>query len=145
MSVPKKKRKIKDLNKKEAVGDLLDAFKEVLLGPELSHSHILDVPFDPSSLNQKLVVAPPEPAPTPVQEAKPPAVASPPPEEADLTWEDKEDKLDAENIQPNPPEPTVIDMKYQYKEGERSLSCFSQILVITVQLWFTSASHVLHW
>lgn len=29
MSAPKKKRKIKDLNKKEAVGDLLDAFKEV--------------------------------------------------------------------------------------------------------------------
>lgn len=29
MSVPKKKRKMKDLNKKEAVGDLLDAFKEV--------------------------------------------------------------------------------------------------------------------
>lgn len=29
VSVPKKKRKIKDLNKKEAVGDLLDAFKEV--------------------------------------------------------------------------------------------------------------------
>lgn len=31
VSVPKKKRKIKDLNKKEAVGDLLDAFKEVCL------------------------------------------------------------------------------------------------------------------
>ncbi len=30
VSVPKKKRKMKDLNKKEAVGDLLDAFKEVL-------------------------------------------------------------------------------------------------------------------
>lgn len=29
VSVPKKKRKMKDLNKKEAVGDLLDAFKEV--------------------------------------------------------------------------------------------------------------------
>jgi len=27
--VPKKKRKMKDLNKKEVVGDLLDAFKEV--------------------------------------------------------------------------------------------------------------------
>lgn len=31
VSVPKKKRKIKELNKKEAVGDLLDAFKEVRL------------------------------------------------------------------------------------------------------------------
>lgn len=29
MSVPKKKRRMKELNKKEAVGDLLDAFKEV--------------------------------------------------------------------------------------------------------------------
>uniref|UniRef100_A0A8C6YEB4 Eukaryotic translation initiation factor 4 gamma 1 n=1 Tax=Naja naja TaxID=35670 RepID=A0A8C6YEB4_NAJNA len=29
VSVPKRKRKMKDLNKKEAVGDLLDAFKEV--------------------------------------------------------------------------------------------------------------------
>lgn len=29
VAVPKKKRKMKDLNKKEAVGDLLDAFKEV--------------------------------------------------------------------------------------------------------------------
>uniref|UniRef100_H2TUV5 Eukaryotic translation initiation factor 4 gamma 1 n=1 Tax=Takifugu rubripes TaxID=31033 RepID=H2TUV5_TAKRU len=94
VSVPKKKRKIKELNKKEAVGDLLDAFKE------------------------ELVVAPPEPAPTPVQETKPPVVASPPPEEADLTWEDKEDKLDAENIQPTAPEPTVIDKKYQYKEEQ---------------------------
>ena len=29
VSVPKKKRKMKELNKKETVGDLLDAFKEV--------------------------------------------------------------------------------------------------------------------
>lgn len=29
VSVPKRRRKIKELNKKEAVGDLLDAFKEV--------------------------------------------------------------------------------------------------------------------
>lgn len=44
VSVPKKKRKIKDLNKKEAVGDLLDAFKEVCVSvPELSHSHLLNV------------------------------------------------------------------------------------------------------
>lgn len=31
VSVPKKKRKMKELNKKEAVGDLLDAFKEVCM------------------------------------------------------------------------------------------------------------------
>uniref|UniRef100_A0AAZ3RD57 Eukaryotic translation initiation factor 4 gamma 1 n=1 Tax=Oncorhynchus tshawytscha TaxID=74940 RepID=A0AAZ3RD57_ONCTS len=67
VSVPKKKRKMKDLNKKEAVGDLLDAFKEV---------------------------------------SNTPAV-----EEVDETWEEKEDKLDAENIEPKPE-----DLKYQYKE-----------------------------
>lgn len=33
MSVPKKKRRMKELNKKEAVGDLLDAFKEVSVVP----------------------------------------------------------------------------------------------------------------
>ncbi|XP_076590783.1 eukaryotic translation initiation factor 4 gamma 1 isoform X3 [Chaetodon auriga] len=99
VSVPKKKRKMKDLNKKEAVGDLLDAFKE------------------------EQVVAPPEPEPAPAQapETRPPAASSPAPEEADLTWEDKEDKedkLDAENIQPDPPEPTDTDKKYQYKEEQ---------------------------
>uniref|UniRef100_A0A4W6C2D0 Eukaryotic translation initiation factor 4 gamma 1 n=1 Tax=Lates calcarifer TaxID=8187 RepID=A0A4W6C2D0_LATCA len=92
VSVPKKKRKMKDLNKKEAVGDLLDAFKEVVTPPE------------------------PEPAPTP--EPQPPAASPPVPEEADLTWEDKEDKLDAENIQPDAPKPTATDKKYQYKEEQ---------------------------
>lgn len=44
MSVPKKKRRMKELNKKEAVGDLLDAFKEVsVLGMSGGHpvSHLL--------------------------------------------------------------------------------------------------------
>ncbi|XP_045929336.1 eukaryotic translation initiation factor 4 gamma 1-like isoform X3 [Micropterus dolomieu] len=96
VSVPKKKRKMKDLNKKEAVGDLLDAFKE-----------------------EKVVAPPePEPAPAPVLETQPPAASPPAAEEADLTWEDKEDKLDAENIQPDPPEPTTTDKKYQYKEEQ---------------------------
>ncbi|KAM9358888.1 eukaryotic translation initiation factor 4 gamma 1 [Symphorus nematophorus] len=96
VSVPKKKRKMKDLNKKEAVGDLLDAFKE------------------------EQVVAPPEPEPAPARapETQPPAASPPAPEEADLTWEDKEDKLDAENIQPDRPEPTATDKKYQYKEEQ---------------------------
>ncbi|KAM4589651.1 eukaryotic translation initiation factor 4 gamma 1-like isoform 1-T1 [Fundulus diaphanus] len=91
VSVPKKKRKMKDLNKKEAVGDLLDAFKE------------------------ELVVAQPEPEPAPVPppEPQPPAAAPPAQEESDLTWEDKEDKLDAENIQP-----AATDKKYQYKEEQ---------------------------
>uniref|UniRef100_A0A3B4YXH4 Eukaryotic translation initiation factor 4 gamma 1 n=1 Tax=Seriola lalandi dorsalis TaxID=1841481 RepID=A0A3B4YXH4_SERLL len=86
--VVQKKRKMKDLNKKEAVGDLLDAFKE------------------------------PEPAPAPAPEPQPPAASSPAPEEADLTWEDKEDKLDAENIQPDAPKSTATDKKYQYKEEQ---------------------------
>ncbi|CAI5694635.1 unnamed protein product [Oreochromis niloticus] len=94
VSVPKKKRKMKDLNKKEAVGDLLDAFKE----------------------QQKVV--PPEPEPVPAPEPQPPATAPPAQEEADLTWEDKEDKLDAENIQPDPPKPAATDKKYQYKEEQ---------------------------
>ncbi|XP_050934896.1 eukaryotic translation initiation factor 4 gamma 1 isoform X4 [Lates calcarifer] len=94
VSVPKKKRKMKDLNKKEAVGDLLDAFKE------------------------EQVVTPPEPEPAPTPEPQPPAASPPVPEEADLTWEDKEDKLDAENIQPDAPKPTATDKKYQYKEEQ---------------------------
>ncbi|XP_058489421.1 eukaryotic translation initiation factor 4 gamma 1-like isoform X2 [Solea solea] len=98
VSVPKKKRKMKDLNKMEAVGDLLDAFKE------------------------EQVVAVPEPEPTPAPEPQPPAAVSPPaPEEADLTWEDKEDKedkLDAENIQPDPLSPNANNKKYQYKDEQ---------------------------
>uniref|UniRef100_A0A7N6ALJ5 Eukaryotic translation initiation factor 4 gamma 1 n=1 Tax=Anabas testudineus TaxID=64144 RepID=A0A7N6ALJ5_ANATE len=83
-----KKRKMKELNKKEAVGDLLDAFKE------------------------------PEPALPPAPETQLPAASTPVAEEADLTWEDKEDKLDAENIQPEPPKPNATDKKYQYKEEQ---------------------------
>lgn len=57
------------------------------------------------------MVAPP--APEPAAAAAPPATETrpPAPEEADLTWEDKEGKADAENIQPD------ADKKYQYKEG----------------------------
>uniref|UniRef100_A0A8C7HSH2 Eukaryotic translation initiation factor 4 gamma 1 n=1 Tax=Oncorhynchus kisutch TaxID=8019 RepID=A0A8C7HSH2_ONCKI len=85
VSVPKKKRKMKDLNRKEAVGDLLDAFKES--PPEQA------TPTSASDTEE------PRPATTP-------AVA-----EVDETWEEKEDKLDAENIEPKPG-----DLKYQYKE-----------------------------
>lgn len=34
MSVPKKRKNMKELNKKEAIGDLLDAFTEVCIGPD---------------------------------------------------------------------------------------------------------------
>ncbi|XP_068137423.1 eukaryotic translation initiation factor 4 gamma 1 isoform X2 [Hyperolius riggenbachi] len=89
-SVPKKKRKIKELNKKEAVGDLLDAFKETVDGP-------IETPESPAN--------PPPAAP------EPEPVLTVAPEEQDETWEEKEDKLDAENIQPG-------DLKYTYKEDQ---------------------------
>uniref|UniRef100_A0A8B9RE72 Eukaryotic translation initiation factor 4 gamma 1 n=1 Tax=Astyanax mexicanus TaxID=7994 RepID=A0A8B9RE72_ASTMX len=94
ISVPKKKRKIKDLNKKET-GDLLDAFKEP---------------------------TPPQPEATPPAKPEweePTPVAPPPVEEVDETWEEKEDKLDAENIQPqeqwkplNPEEKKKYDREF---------------------------------
>ncbi|XP_061639179.1 eukaryotic translation initiation factor 4 gamma 1-like isoform X4 [Phyllopteryx taeniolatus] len=95
VSVPKKKRKMKDLNKKEAVGDLLDAFKEekVVVPPE---------PKVVSATSSETQLPPPSPAL----------------EDTDLTWEDKEDKLDAENIQPNPSEQTTTDKEYRYKEEQ---------------------------
>ncbi|NXD38519.1 IF4G1 factor, partial [Copsychus sechellarum] len=67
MSVPKKKRRMKELNKKEAVGDLLDAFKEV-------------------SVENK------PPTSAPASEAEDVAPARPQ-EESEETWEEKEDKL----------------------------------------------------
>ncbi|XP_058601901.1 eukaryotic translation initiation factor 4 gamma 1a isoform X4 [Onychostoma macrolepis] len=89
--VPKKKKKIKDLNKKD-VGDVLDAFKE----PEE------EKPTPEPEVAQKE----PSPAPTPAPIA----------EESDETWEDKEDKLDTENIEPEASKP--VEQKYQYKEEQ---------------------------
>ncbi|XP_062872493.1 eukaryotic translation initiation factor 4 gamma 1 isoform X2 [Trichomycterus rosablanca] len=89
VSVQKKKRKLKDLNKKET-GDILDAFKEP---------------------------APPRPEATPPakpERVQPAQVAPPPVEEVEETWEEKEDKLDAENIQPATP----TEQKYQYKQEQ---------------------------
>eukprot|EP00071_Canis_lupus_P018785 XP_013965828.1 eukaryotic translation initiation factor 4 gamma 1 [Canis lupus familiaris] len=92
VSVPKKRRKIKELNKKEAVGDLLDAFKEVSPGvPEVE--------------NQPPVGT--SPGPEPEGSSGPPR-----PEEADETWDSKEDKIhNAENIQPG-------EQKYEYKSDQ---------------------------
>lgn len=64
---------------------------------------------------------PPEPEVAPAVEAElenTPPVAPPPPEDLDETWEEKEDKLDAENIKPRSPTPTSpTEQKYQYKAG----------------------------
>ncbi|XP_025025330.1 eukaryotic translation initiation factor 4 gamma 1 isoform X6 [Python bivittatus] len=88
VSVPKRKRKLKDLNKKEAVGDLLDAFKEVSEGGSETENN------------------PPVPAPEPEEPA--PARSQ---EEAEETWEQKEDKLDPEKVK-------QADQKYRYKEDQ---------------------------
>ncbi|XP_071998477.1 eukaryotic translation initiation factor 4 gamma 1 isoform X2 [Engystomops pustulosus] len=90
VSAPKKKKKMKDFNKKEPVGDLLDAFKE----PSDGTPEVTEPAANPP-------VATPEVDQTP----------SVPVEEQDETWEEKEDKLDAENIQPG-------DLKYKYKEEQ---------------------------
>ncbi|OCT78445.1 eukaryotic translation initiation factor 4 gamma, 1 S homeolog isoform X2 [Xenopus laevis] len=93
VAAPKKKRKMKDLNKKEAVGDLLDAFKEAEAGAGDSQCDV-DSSTKPTS-------GAPEPDQSPCA----------PPEEQDETWEEKEDKLDAENIKPG-------DVKYKYKDEQ---------------------------
>lgn len=72
----------------------------------------------PTFLIKEQVVVRPEPEPAPTPEPKPTTASPPAPEEADLTWEDKEDKLDVENIQPDSENSNTTDKKYQYKEGE---------------------------
>nr|XP_033815042.1 eukaryotic translation initiation factor 4 gamma 1 isoform X2 [Geotrypetes seraphini] len=89
ISVPKKKRKMKELNKKEAVGDLLDAFKESGDGVSQTDSQTCAAVSGPE---QEETVAASQ-------------------EDVEETWEEKEDKLDAENIQPG-------EQKYQYKEEQ---------------------------
>lgn len=82
----------------------------IILDINLSNFNILILDL---LIKEQVVDQPePEPTPAPPPEPNPPAAAPPAQEEADLTWEDKEDKLDAENI-----EPAGTDKKYQYKEG----------------------------
>ncbi|NXO33831.1 IF4G1 factor, partial [Locustella ochotensis] len=90
MSVPKKKRRMKELNKKEAVGDLLDAFKET--GD--SASEVENKP----------------PMSAPASEAEDVAPARPQ-EESEETWEEKEDKL-------APEKGKAAGQKYGYKEEQ---------------------------
>ncbi|MBZ3881206.1 Eukaryotic translation initiation factor 4 gamma 1 [Sciurus carolinensis] len=92
VSVPKRRRKIKELNKKEAVGDLLDAFKEV-------NPAVPEVENQPPIGNN--------PGPESEGSSVPPR-----PEETDETWDSKEDKIhNAENIQPG-------EQKYEYKSDQ---------------------------
>ncbi|XP_016111957.1 eukaryotic translation initiation factor 4 gamma 1-like [Sinocyclocheilus grahami] len=61
---------------------------------------------------------PPEPEATPPVKAEPES-APPPAEELEETWEEKEDKLDAENIKPESPTlSSPTEQKYQYKEEQ---------------------------
>ncbi|NXQ46624.1 IF4G1 factor, partial [Catharus fuscescens] len=90
MSVPKKKRRMKELNKKEAVGDLLDAFKEI--GDSASEAE-----------NKP-------PTSAPASEAEDVAPARPQ-EESEETWEEKEDKL-------APEKGKAAGQKYGYKEEQ---------------------------
>ncbi|NXO09830.1 IF4G1 factor, partial [Oriolus oriolus] len=92
MSVPKKKRRMRELNKKEAVGDLLDAFKEV------------SVPGVASEAENK------PPTSAPASEAEDVAPARPQ-EESEETWEEKEDKL-------APEKGKAGGQKYGYKEEQ---------------------------
>ncbi|KAI1235944.1 hypothetical protein IHE44_0002037 [Lamprotornis superbus] len=92
MSVPKKKRRMKELNKKEAVGDLLDAFKESQTGD--SASEVENKP----------------PTSAPASEAEDVAPARPQ-EESEETWEEKEDKL-------APEKGKAAGQKYGYKEEQ---------------------------
>ncbi|XP_062337646.1 eukaryotic translation initiation factor 4 gamma 1a isoform X3 [Osmerus eperlanus] len=85
VSVPKKKRNMKELNKKEAIGDLLDAFKE----------------------EQEA-----KPAPEPQAEPAPSTLAALPAKASEETWEEKEDK---QNSEPDTSEPKSAVVKYQYK------------------------------
>ncbi|XP_077467645.1 eukaryotic translation initiation factor 4 gamma 1 [Stigmatopora argus] len=92
VSVPKKKRKMKDLNKKEAVGDLLDAFKEEKVVVQAENDVV------PATLSETQHHTP-----------------SPATGNTDIT---RADKLDSENIQPNRPDQTATNKEYQYKEEQ---------------------------
>ncbi|KAK5919548.1 hypothetical protein CgunFtcFv8_000738 [Champsocephalus gunnari] len=87
-SVPKKRKNMKELNKKEAIGDLLDAFTE--------EQEAKPAPEPSSAQADPAPVAPPVP----------------PAEVVDETWEEKEDKqTDKPKAKTEPTE-----AKYQYKE-----------------------------
>ncbi|XP_030015637.1 eukaryotic translation initiation factor 4 gamma 1a isoform X3 [Sphaeramia orbicularis] len=91
-SVPKKKKNMKELNKKAAIGNLLDAFTEEQDAK--------------ASSEPQTTQADPVPA----------APAEPPTKVVDETWEEKEDKQNEIDGPKPTPEPT--EQKYQYKEEQ---------------------------
>lgn len=126
-TVPKKRKKIKDLNNK-GFGDVLDAFKEVCSNEtHFCFSQVTECPkrstvveYMCAFMNRLYRFQPEEekPAPEPEVAQKEPSPAptpTPPAEELEETWEEKEDKLDTENIEPDASKP--VEQKYQYKEG----------------------------
>eukprot|EP00066_Takifugu_rubripes_P028540 XP_011617806.1 PREDICTED: eukaryotic translation initiation factor 4 gamma 1-like [Takifugu rubripes] len=94
-SVPKKRKNMKELNKKEAIGDLLDAFTEEQIKPAAE------------ALSTQA---------SPVLDAQ---EESSPSEAADETWEEKEDKHSGESDGPKPA-PDPAGQKHQSKEEEKS-------------------------
>ncbi|TNM98249.1 hypothetical protein fugu_014495 [Takifugu bimaculatus] len=92
-SVPKKRKNMKELNKKEAIGDLLDAFTEEQIKPAAE------------ALSTQA---------SPVLDAQ---EESSPSEAADETWEEKEDKHSGESDGPKPA-PDPAGQKHQSKEEE---------------------------
>ncbi|XP_029687531.1 eukaryotic translation initiation factor 4 gamma 1-like isoform X2 [Takifugu rubripes] len=90
-SVPKKRKNMKELNKKEAIGDLLDAFTEEQIKPAAE------------ALSTQA---------SPVLDAQ---EESSPSEAADETWEEKEDKHSGESDGPKPA-PDPAGQKHQSKE-----------------------------
>uniref|UniRef100_A0AAY4EAH7 Eukaryotic translation initiation factor 4 gamma n=1 Tax=Denticeps clupeoides TaxID=299321 RepID=A0AAY4EAH7_9TELE len=115
-------RKMKELNKREVVGDLLDAFKEVSEEVRILPHSWLDLC---ASLLSPHVQTVPTPEPVHAQSAglslpEEPCPIAPPVEDVEETWEEKEDKLDAENIKPQRPEAaSPTEQKYQYKAGRK--------------------------
>ncbi|XP_061878591.1 eukaryotic translation initiation factor 4 gamma 1a isoform X5 [Entelurus aequoreus] len=113
--VPKKRRNMKEINKKEAIGDLLDAFTEDQDAKPVS---------EPSSTQAD---------PVPVAPAEPPA------EVVDETWEEKEDK---QNAEPDKPEPKS-DYNGDKDEHKKELSpddkkCYDRDFLLRFQ--FINAS-----
>ena len=131
--VPKKKRKMKELNKKETVGDLLDAFTEVCVSanvwiqmglwvrPGMTGSSDRTVVNTSSPLQDQVVGSPPEvekalplpaSAPAPGAPQTPPSPAPHAPAESDATRPATEYQRDHPTNTPKPG-----GLKHRYTAG----------------------------